>query len=402
MQVADYQRIKRNGPTTLTRTNEPFLLLKKSNVCHAPFSHLHPHKRRSTSAPPTTTHKPTTQVTVIQYSESYDATVAHTFTHLSSPTYPTTSDMPCTLLEKLAAETRVMIYEYVLTFDTPIKHVQKMQPFVEKLTGARSGSGPDQMQSILKKVAEAGSKLIPKSEANDVLRPVDTAILTTRKPVYTEAIAVFYTSNTIFLQAQLCSRRDNTFPHATDLSIATQVAARLKTPSWAFPPGEIRFDKVMEFALHQMPRLFPALHTATIYIDSNFALRFIAETKYLRGITSHDNVSFDRVGSMIAILRDTPCIKLNVQLPDAMVRWASPVVAVPAREVTFQNASANLLCRETRAGGFADPQNRPAALAQLAFDFIRSYPELDIGPVEPDGHEFWTVVDAVLSLFQRR
>lgn len=44
------------------------------------------------------------------------------------------------LLDKLAPEIRNVIYEYVLSFDTPLKHVTRMKPFVKKLTGAEATS----------------------------------------------------------------------------------------------------------------------------------------------------------------------------------------------------------------------------------------------------------------------
>jgi hypothetical protein len=174
--------------------------------------------------------------------------------------------MSCTLLEKLAAETRLRIYEYVLTFDTPVKHANKMRPFVEKLTGARGVSGPKQMQStILKELTKAGSKFgvkakaVQGSEPSDVdgsLQRIDTSILTTCKLVYNEAISVFYTSNTIHFEAQLCRRKDITHSRATDLSLATQMVIKIDQPLFL---THIRPDDFWDFALLMLPKTLAEL-----------------------------------------------------------------------------------------------------------------------------------------------
>jgi hypothetical protein len=357
--------------------------------------------------------EPSTLVTVrcvkpqIQYSESYDATVAHTFTHLSSPTYPTMSDMSCTLLEKLAVETRLSIYEYVLTFDTPVKHVNKMRPFVGKLSGAGSGSGLKQVQStIVKELTKAGSrfgvraKAVQGSEPSDFdgsLRRIDTSILTTCKLVYKEAITVFYTSNIIRFEPQLCRREDITHPRGTDLSLATQMVIKIDQPLFL---THIRPHDFWDFALLMLPKLLPNLRTGTIYVPTDSAAHFIAELRILHGTLYRNAIALNAPGSMVATFYHAePCVKLIMQSEHAMRRWKSPIVQIPADLVTMHNAAANLLFLNTRAG-LTDPQNRYAGLARTAFDFTKTLPELDPGSVELDSWEFWTVVDAGLSLFQ--
>jgi hypothetical protein len=320
--------------------------------------------------------------------------------------------MSCTLLEKLAAETRVRIYEYVLAFDTPVKHANKMRPFVGKFTRAASGSGLKQMPFILKELAKAGSKFSVKgkaaqgSERSDVdgsLRRIDTSILTTCKLVYKEAIAVFYTSNTIHFEAQLYKRSMTLRPRQTDLSLATRVVITLDRSSVDTSAARIRTSEVSEFATLMMPKLFPSLHTGTVYIHSQSAAQFIAEFRVLRSAVYRKAISFDTPGSMVATFHaGEPCVKVIMQCKGTMQRWTSPTVHIPPGPLTMYNASANLLYRNTRAGGLADPQNRYAELARLAFHFTDTHPELNDGPVESDSSEFWTVVDSTLSLFQPR
>jgi hypothetical protein len=281
-----------------------------------------------------------------------------------------------------------------------------MRPFVGKLSGAGSGSGLKQVQStILKELTKAGSKVGVKAKAaqgsepsgvDGSLRRIDTSILTTCKLVYNEAISVFYTSNIILFEAQLCRRKDITHPRGTDLSLATRMVIKIDQPLFL---THIRPDDFWDFALLMIPKLLPNLRTGTIYVPTDSAAHFIAELRILRGTLYRKAISFDAPGSMVAtFFGGEPCVKLIMKSEHAMRRWKSFTVNIPAGLVTMHNASANLLFLNTRAG-LTGPQNRYAGLARTAFDFTKTLPELDLGSVEPDSWEFWTVVDAGLSLF---
>jgi len=113
--------------------------------------------------------------------------------------------MACPLLEKLATETRNLIYEYVLTFNTPLKHARKMQPFIEKLYQS-SDSETDTESS-------AGS-----SHMEDTLQSVGTALLSTCRLIFKEAVVIFYENNTIYLDADHCEVARIFFWHRQPIS----------------------------------------------------------------------------------------------------------------------------------------------------------------------------------------
>jgi hypothetical protein len=99
--------------------------------------------------------------------------------------------MACPLLEKLAPETRNLIYEYVLTFDTPLKHARKLQPFINQLY--------HRDDSETETASGATS-----SHTWDSLQRVDTALLGTCRLIFKEAIVAFYENNTIYLDTEDC------------------------------------------------------------------------------------------------------------------------------------------------------------------------------------------------------
>ena len=122
--------------------------------------------------------------------------------------------MACPLLEKLAPETRNLIFEYVLTFNTPLKHAGKMQPFIEKLYQS-SDSETDTESS-------AGS-----SHMEDTLQSVGTALLTICRLIFKEAVVIFYETNTLYHDADHCEVAKIFSPQATDLSLATKVTMKI-------------------------------------------------------------------------------------------------------------------------------------------------------------------------------
>jgi len=211
--------------------------------------------------------------------------------------------MACPLLEKLAPETRNLIYEYVLTFDTPLKHIRKLQPFINKLY-QRSDSETETASGATS------------SHTGDSLQSVDTALLGTCRLIFKEAI-VFYENNTIYLDAEDCDVAKIVSPRATDLSLATQVT--MKITGSACHNG-------IQFVLKGFPAIFPKLRTAKIYIYTDSSDRpvetLFALADYLRGSSTYGNVVFDGVGSFTARSVDQPCINMMVQCKTTWERWA--------------------------------------------------------------------------------
>ena len=97
--------------------------------------------------------------------------------------------MACPLLKELAPEIRNLIYGYVLTFNTPLKHAQKSQPLINKLCQSSD--------SETETASSAGS-----SHIADSLQLVDTALLSTCRLILKEAIVAFHENNTIYLDAE--------------------------------------------------------------------------------------------------------------------------------------------------------------------------------------------------------
>jgi hypothetical protein len=117
----------------------------------------------------------------------------------------------------------------------------------------------------------------------------------------------------------------------------------------------------------------------------------------LRRADIFTEVYLDGVGSLTAILRSQPCLRLIVQSRRTIDHWAKPAIPFSAGTSTLREVSASLLYQSTRA----DHQNDYAQIAQLLFDhyiMLAKLPELR--DVEPDGYECWTCVSACLDVIQ--
>lgn len=158
----------------------------------------------------------------------------------------------CPLLNKLAPETRVKIYEYVLTFETPVKHAKEMRPFLEKMTGTK---------------AKTNLKSLP--EATDQLRHINTSILSTSKLIYAEANGIFYQNNVIYLNAPAMKFKDLANPRATDLSLAKQVITKVSVDMELSLLNGIEANDALLFALLGSAAIFPDLRTSTTYIHTD-------------------------------------------------------------------------------------------------------------------------------------
>jgi hypothetical protein len=162
--------------------------------------------------------------------------------------------MSCPLLEKFAPETRSLIWEYVLTFDAPLRHIQQMRPFIEKFG---QSTKPD---------TETSSSEEP-SAVSDLSDRANTSILTTNKLVYNEAIPVFYKHNTIKVDAAICKPENTATLCATDLSLAAQVTAESELQPMPQTERSLR-SEMLHTSLSEDLRRFspssrPSLYTFT-------------------------------------------------------------------------------------------------------------------------------------------
>lgn len=174
--------------------------------------------------------------------------------------------------KSIPAEIREIIYGYALAFDTPLCHVNRMQPFVKKLTGVdgkipvasfflqrdpEAFSGPDEevilepdRDSDIKLNDDCGSGLASDhdsdcdddnysdrsssctsvSDHDNKQKHVNTAILSVDRRTYKEAIAVFFKINIIHIDFDLV-HMTMTSPRGSDLSLATRVHTRATIPS---------------------------------------------------------------------------------------------------------------------------------------------------------------------------
>lgn len=177
--------------------------------------------------------------------------------------------MACPFLDKLPAELRKEIYEYVLDFqDAPLQHATQLQPFIRKLTGIEGklpfglryrerqarGSHEDMKQALCRE------PFLPQL-------PINCAVLLASKFIYTEAIKVFYDLNIISVDVELF-KLAITSPAASDLSLTKRL-------NITFNPS--RHDKVQNSRLFNTinmkvfvpvcQALFPKLEGAVVLVD---------------------------------------------------------------------------------------------------------------------------------------
>lgn len=89
--------------------------------------------------------------------------------------------MACPLLNKLPAEIRGRIYEYVLYFDdVPVRHISQLQAFIKKLTGT-DGELPFSYER-----AQELCWVMCDNELPFGNKPIDSSVLRTCKTIYTE------------------------------------------------------------------------------------------------------------------------------------------------------------------------------------------------------------------------
>lgn len=277
-----------------------------------------------------------------------------------------------------------MIYEYVLSFDTPLKHLAKMQPFVKEFTGSESNTDS----------RSSGPEIEPTTD----IRRVNTSILTANKLIYVEAITVFYKHNIIHVDSQICIYESIVPLRATDLSLATQVV--VKIDELVNPEVNDRISTAMTMSII-LPAIFPKLRTCSVYVcvDTNPRPSAYLHTvgSSLRESDLFSEVCFNGVGSVHAISTDSPCLKLVLQSRWTIDRWETPK-PLPAGHLALTDVPAPSLYQASRA----DPQNVYAQRAQYIFNLFKMLRELpQLEDVEQDGYEYWTCIDASLCALQK-
>jgi len=286
--------------------------------------------------------------------------------------------MACPLLEKLAPETRNLIYEYVLTFDAPLKHAQKMQPFINKLY-QRSDSETETTSS-------AGS-----SDMADTLHRVDTALLSTCKLIFQEAIVTFYEKNVIYLDVEDCEVTSIVSPQATDLSLARQVM--MKITDWNNDTKSLcALGNGIHFVREGLPAIFPKLHTATLCIPTDSSespvQALFAFAGLLHSSSNHDGVVFEGIGSVTARSVSQPRINYSVQCKEIVKSWTNEELEF-SRSCGLDQWSARSMYLYSQDGHV----HRDAIILfneARRFYLPKGYPEVAEG-----SFEFWTIIDQV-------
>ena len=300
--------------------------------------------------------------------------------------------MSCALLDKLAPETRTLIYEYALAFDTPLKHVHKMRPFTEKLTKST--------QSTKSKTETVTSE--EPYAANEFYHRVNTSILTTSKLIYTEAIPVFYKHNIINIDASLCKNVSTL--HTTDLSLATQVTVESVLE---IDPKDGSMDglgEISRYAIGPFWLIFPKLKTVTVYVNTDAhptpVSALFAIIARLKSAPGFSGVKFDGVGSAVA---SSICPSKNtkfcavVQCRTTVARWANEKV-ISDDDDDVMAMSMRVIHDHCKANS---PPGTVASIARSFFNRTHDiFVPIDYPTIEPNSYEFWTVADECLRHMQ--
>jgi len=305
--------------------------------------------------------------------------------------------MSCSLLEKLAPETRTLIYEYVLTFNAPLKHAHNMRPFLEK-----SGQSIESIKATESKTEAASSE--EPSAASHYSNRVNTSILVTSKLIYNEAIPVFYKQNTITVDAAVCRPENITTLRATDLSLATKVAL---VSAMRIDPKDGKVDRLGQaarFAKVSFSKIFPKLKTAVVHIYTDAhptpVSALFAITASLRSWRGYAAVRFNGVGSVVAFPICPPGqakFVLVIQCRRTIDRWAKGKVDLRLGGTIGMSTRAvyEMWRRKGNPPGTADP------VAHMFFNRKKdSILPVGYPSIVADSYEFWTIVDESLHEMQ--
>lgn len=299
--------------------------------------------------------------------------------------------MSCPLLEKFAPETRSLIWEYVLTFDAPLRHIQQMRPFIEKFG---QSTKPD---------TETSSSEEP-SAVSDLSDRANTSILTTNKLVYNEAIPVFYKHNTIKVDAAICKPENTATLRATDLSLAAQVTAESELRTNATDGKIATLGDVAHFAVGEFATIFPKLKTVTIYLYTDAlptpVTALFAMAAAVRSTRRFGAVKFEGVGSVIAGPIQPPGrakLSMVMQCKASVDRWANDEV------VTDKDSVLSMSMRFVHDHPREKRPRTVDPIAQQFFDRLHdSIVPGDYGSIDTGGYEFWTVANEGLRQGQLR
>ena len=306
--------------------------------------------------------------------------------------------MSCTLLDKLAPETRTLIYEYALTFDTPLKHVHKMRPFLDK--PARSTESTESTESN----AEMASDEEP-SPASEYLNRVNTSVLTASKLIYKEAITVFYRHNTITIDATVCKPENIAKLRATDLSLATR--ATVKSGVQIDPEDRSILDlgPVVPFAHASFSKLFPKLKSTTVHVYTDAhptpVTALLAIAAAARSSPIFASARFSGVGTVLAYPNYPPDgVQLTCVIQCKMTadRWAKGKLDHGLDDIDIMDMSMRTVHETWNGQGNSSGTN---PIAYRFFSLMRAYiMPLGHPPFDMDSYEFWTVADVGLRLAQ--
>ena len=277
--------------------------------------------------------------------------------------------MSCPLLEKLAPETRDLIYEYVLTFDAPLKHVYDMQPFVEK------HYLPGDSETETASGAES-------SYTEDSLQRVNTSILTTSKLIYTEAIAAFYKSNVVTVHSRICTPGHVTTILAADLALATKVVVKLMFDLEAEKHVGVGLSGSTNLLLEGFPQMFPKLNAGSVCIYTDFGpapvVVLFAAAHAMRLSGTFHTVQFEGVGLVAAYPKDQSKLRLVVQSQTAIDNWKTHGTFDSLMTSNMSARDLDLIAKMLFEGG--------------KDDFLPpGYPVFEAG-----SHEFWTITSELM------
>ncbi|GAB7323056.1 hypothetical protein MBLNU13_g05573t1 [Cladosporium sp. NU13] len=285
------------------------------------------------------------------------------------------------LLQKLAPETRGLIYKYVLTFDTPLKHAQNMRPFLGK-------SG----HSIESRAETSTSE--DSAHESDSFERVDIAILTTNKLIYTEAIVVLYENNTFNVNTAICKPENISTLRATDLALAKHVVTKISVgpdPVTERPTG---LQGCVDVGTKILPAIFPKLTSATMYLYTDTYSKPITAllmfVTAMRRSTIFDTVEFDSVGSVVASSSDNPGLKFVGQCKATVDRWEKD-------QAPGDSGLLSLTTKNLQRDSEGLPPGTVAPLAQRMFDDMHvAVVPPGCAVIEMGSLEFWTVIDEIL------
>lgn len=196
--------------------------------------------------------------------------------------------MSCLFVDKLAPELREKIYRHVLDYENaPLRHATQLQPFVKKLTGA-DGELPFAYEDPTKRDPELD--WIACDEELGISSPINTAILSTCKTIYTEgkcracyqeyigidtdlslsltAIKVFYDLNVISVDIELFKLANIISPAGSDLSLAKRLVITFNSSCNQEERHSREFNTIdLDNFFKRTKATFPTLLTADVLTD---------------------------------------------------------------------------------------------------------------------------------------